>query len=96
MASLRRLLAWAIEHNSHGLYLDTLIFLPEGDRPETEAEWVRLPWLDQPLDTPRLATCGACGSEHEVTSFMQNNLDNQFTARPTKATDSFYCRCQDE
>ena len=43
----KRYLAWAIEHDSHGPVIDTLVFMPEGDEPETEAKWVRLPWLDQ-------------------------------------------------
>ena len=33
-----RLMAWAIKHGSHGLYLDALVFLPEGDAPETKED----------------------------------------------------------
>jgi hypothetical protein len=49
-----RLLAWVIEHNSHGLIFDTLVFLPEGEEPETKEEWRRMPWLDQPLINAQL------------------------------------------
>ena len=38
--------AWAIAHDSHGLSMDTLVFLPAGDVPETDEDWVRVPWLD--------------------------------------------------
>ncbi len=41
-------LAWAIRHDAHGPSMDNLVFLPEGDRPETEGDWVRVPWLDSP------------------------------------------------
>ncbi len=43
----KRLCAWAIKHDSHGLVLDTLCFLPEGEVPDTKANWCRLPWLDE-------------------------------------------------
>jgi len=39
--------AWAIRHNSHGISLDTLCFLPGVDEPETKRDWVRVPWLDE-------------------------------------------------
>lgn len=39
---------WAIEHDAHGIYLDNLIFLPAGEKPETDRKWVRCPWLDSP------------------------------------------------
>src|SRR3989304_1489269 len=45
----RRLLAWMIQHDSHGISFDTLCFLPEGEVPETMKEWRRMPWLDQEL-----------------------------------------------
>lgn len=45
---------------------------------------------------PRMATCGACGSERVVDAFMKRSLDSQFTARPKEATDSFYCGCQND
>lgn len=38
--------AWAIVHNSHGPVMDTIVFMPAGDRPETDEEWVRCPWMD--------------------------------------------------
>ncbi len=44
----KRFLAWAIEHDSHGISLDTVGFLPEDENPETNHQWVRLPWLDEP------------------------------------------------
>lgn len=34
--------AWVIEHDSHGLYWDTLVFLPVGDDPETDYAWVKI------------------------------------------------------
>lgn len=43
--------AWAIFHDSHGYSMDTLVFLPDGERPDTEREWRRLPWLDKPRHT---------------------------------------------
>lgn len=43
-----RLRAWGVMHDSHGLCVDTIVILPEGEKPETDARWVRLPWLDQP------------------------------------------------
>lgn len=49
-----RMEAWMTQHNAHGLYLDRLIFLPEGELPEVKpeyGEWVRVPWLDQPENT---------------------------------------------
>jgi hypothetical protein len=42
-----RLLAWGVIHNSHGTHVDRLCFLPEGDKPDTDIAWVRLPWLDE-------------------------------------------------
>ena len=38
--------AWAIKHDSHGVCIDSLCFLPYNDEPESDACWVRLPWLD--------------------------------------------------
>ncbi len=38
--------AWAIAHNAHGEHLTDLVFLPDGDKPDTDCEWVRCPWLD--------------------------------------------------
>lgn len=38
--------AWAVSHDSHGLYLDDLCFMPVGEGPETNKDWVRVPWLD--------------------------------------------------
>lgn len=38
--------AWAIRHNAHGPSIDTPIWLPEGDEPETDKDWVRIPSLD--------------------------------------------------
>lgn len=48
-AAGRRLLAWVIEHNSHGCAFDTLCWLPDGDFPNTPEAWRRIPWLDEPL-----------------------------------------------
>lgn len=42
--------AWGIEHDSHGPSIDTLVWLPSGDKPETTERWVRLPWLDSPAN----------------------------------------------
>ena len=42
----RKLDAWIIEHNSHGEVYDTPIWLPKGEKPETDELWVRAPWLD--------------------------------------------------
>lgn len=42
----KRLRAWLLEHNSHGLSYE-LHFLPDGDEPELN-EWIRAPWLDEP------------------------------------------------
>jgi hypothetical protein len=44
----------------------------------------------------RVATCGACGTERQVDSHMRRDLDSQFTPRPHKSTDTFYCGCQDQ
>lgn len=39
---------WAIEHDAHGLSLDNIVFLADGDEPDVEEErWVRVPWLDE-------------------------------------------------
>jgi hypothetical protein len=38
--------AWAILHNSHGPSLDTLVWMPAGDEPETDKDWVRVSTLD--------------------------------------------------
>lgn len=38
--------AWAIRHNAHGPSLDTLVWMPEGDEPETDKDWVRITSLD--------------------------------------------------
>lgn len=38
--------AWVILHNSHGLSLDTLVWLPTGNKPEGNEDWVRLEQLD--------------------------------------------------
>jgi hypothetical protein len=57
------LIAWVIEHNSHGIVFDTLVFLPEGEEPETKEEWRRMPWLDQslaPFD-PKICAFAGCG-----------------------------------
>jgi len=43
-------LAWAIKHDSHGLCIDNLFWLPEGDKPETEEDFVRLPQFDTTLE----------------------------------------------
>jgi hypothetical protein len=48
----KRMLAWAIRHDSHGIHYDTLCFIPEGEVPETDFEWRRLPWLDEPGPEP--------------------------------------------
>jgi hypothetical protein len=56
----RKLLCWMIRHNSHGLSLDTAVWLPAGDKPETNADWVRAPWLDQP------AHCTLAGLESDA------------------------------
>lgn len=42
--------AWAVAHDSHGLVLDTLCFMPVGEGPETNKDWVRVPWLDSNYD----------------------------------------------
>ena len=43
----------------------------------------------------RLATCGACGTEREVSPHMfRYREEYQFTPRPKEPTDSFYCGCQ--
>jgi len=39
--------AWAIKHDSHGIYLTDICFLPDGEKPETDCNWVRCPWLDK-------------------------------------------------
>lgn len=44
----------------------------------------------------RLATCGACGCEREVSEFMRRDREQQFLARPKERTDRFYCGCQSE
>lgn len=41
---------------------------------------------------PRLARCGACGSEREIDDFMRAHM--QFQARPNEPMDVFYCGCQ--
>ena len=38
--------AWAIKHDSHGMYMDEVVFMPAGEKPESNKCWVRLPWLD--------------------------------------------------
>ena len=43
-----RLLAWLIEHNSHGLSYE-LRLLPEGEKPE-RGEFIRASWLDETTD----------------------------------------------
>jgi hypothetical protein len=42
----KRLLAWLLEHNAHGLSYE-LHFMEDGDEPELN-EWIRAPWLDEP------------------------------------------------
>jgi hypothetical protein len=42
----KRLRAWLMEHNAHGLSYE-LHFLEDGDKPELN-EWIRAPWLDEP------------------------------------------------
>ena len=42
--------AWAIAHDAHGLSMDTLVFLPVDDIPDTDKDWVRVPWLDSNYD----------------------------------------------
>lgn len=39
-------LAWAVRHDAHGPSLDTLVWLPEGDAPETDKDWVRMEIFD--------------------------------------------------
>ena len=42
-----KMLAWMIKHDSHGLMLHSLVFLPEGEEPGFERwRWIRAPWLD--------------------------------------------------
>lgn len=41
--------AWLMVHDAHGPSLDTLVFLPPGDEPESHADWMRAPWLDSRL-----------------------------------------------
>jgi hypothetical protein len=48
----KRLRAWLMEHNAHGLGYE-LHFLEEGDKPE-HREWIRAPWLDEPEDALKL------------------------------------------
>lgn len=38
--------AWAVHSNSHGSSLGTPIWLPAGDEPETQKDWVRISSLD--------------------------------------------------
>ena len=38
--------AWMIRSNAHGLTLHTLVYLPDGDKPETKEDWIQTPWLD--------------------------------------------------
>jgi len=42
----KRLLAWLLESNAHGLGYK-LHYMEEGDEPEIN-EWIRAPWLDEP------------------------------------------------
>lgn len=58
--------AWMIRHRGHGLILDTLVLLPDGDTPDTNEDWVRVPALDAvggyvevpiPVCMCRLGTC---------------------------------------
>lgn len=44
--------------------------------------------------TDRKAICGACGCERTVDSYMKKRPEFQFTSRPTKPTDLFYCGCE--
>jgi hypothetical protein len=53
-----KLCAWMLKHDSHGLVLDTLVFLPDGDRPETDGLWTRVPWMDGSLDLAKNEICG--------------------------------------
>lgn len=44
----KRMHAWGVIHNSHGPSVDTVCFLPAGEKPDTDFAWARLPWLDEP------------------------------------------------
>lgn len=44
----------------------------------------------------RKATCGACGTERVVDSYMKRTPELQFKRRPDEPTDVFYCGCQDD
>jgi hypothetical protein len=58
--------AWAVQHDSHGICVDTLCFLQEGDKPEGDLAWVRLPWLDEPEgDESRCFECRSTNLEFE-------------------------------
>jgi hypothetical protein len=41
------MLAWGIKHDSHGIYFDSLCFIPKGKKPQTDENWIRVPWLDE-------------------------------------------------
>ncbi len=52
--------------------------------------------IRQRLKPNRYATCGACGCERVVSTFMRRDHEQQFTALPNEPTDSFYCGCQND
>jgi hypothetical protein len=63
-----RLCAWGVIHNSHGTHVDRVCFLPEGEKPDADIAWVRLPWLDERAETatpiPMRLVCEGCGELH--------------------------------
>jgi hypothetical protein len=44
----KRLIAWFIGHDSHGIGYNGLCFLPEGDLPEGDVPYTHAYWLDEP------------------------------------------------
>ncbi len=67
----KRLCAWAIKHDRQGLLvLNTLYFLPEGEAPDTKANWCRLSWLDEPRNFD--------GQTEESAAFEDRPVANTF------------------
>lgn len=47
---MKKMICFVIKHDSHGISHDTPVWLPEGDAPETNMDWIRAPWLDKPAE----------------------------------------------
>ena len=60
-----RVLCWIEEHDGHGLFYKTPVWLPEGDKPEI-GRWVRAPWMDEPPRSSKSVSVDPSEDRYEI------------------------------